>query len=99
MRGRLRDFSVLFLDRLRNSTHILGLVFHHELVVAISNWVLDCTSRDKLMPGQPKLVRNFSWFAESDWRQSRRHIYRAVPPLCAMHRNDCSAMWKVELVC
>ena len=37
MRGRLRDFSVLFLNRLRNSTHILGLIFHHELVVAISN--------------------------------------------------------------
>ena len=37
MRGRLRDFSVLFLNRLRNSTHILGLIFHHEWVVAISN--------------------------------------------------------------
>ena len=98
MRGRLRDFSVLFLNRLRNSTHILGLVFHHELVVAISNCVLDCASHYKLMPGQPKLVRNVSWYTESDWRQSRRHTYRAVPTLCAMHRNDCSEMWKVELV-
>ena len=50
------------------------------------------------MPGQPKLVRNFSWYTEGDWRQSRRHIYRTVLPLCAMHGNDCSETWKMKLV-
>ena len=89
MRGRLRDFS---------TTHILGLIFRHELIIAISNGVLNCISHYKLMPGQPKPLRNFSWYTESDWRQSHRHIYRTVPPLCAMHRNNCSEMWKVELV-
>ena len=89
MRGRLRDFS---------TTHIIGLIFRHKLIIAISNGVLNCISHYKLIPRQPKPLRNFSWYTESDGRQSHRHIYRAVSPLCAMHRNNCSEMWKVELV-
>ena len=50
------------------------------------------------MPGQPKSLRNFFWSTKCDWRQSPRHIYRTVSSLCAMHRNHCSEMWKVELV-
>ena len=90
---------MLFLDRLRNSAHILGLIFHRKLVVVISNWVLNCASRHKVMPGQPKLMRNFFWCSESDGCQSRRHIYRAVAPWCAMYRNDCSELWKMKFVC
>ena len=59
------------MDRLRSSGHILGLTFRHKLVLTVSNWVLNCGSRHKLMPGQ---------YAEGDWCQSRRHIYRAVAP-------------------
>ena len=69
------------MDRLRSSGHLLGLTFRHKLVLTVSNWVLNCDSRHKLMPGQPKLLWNFLWYAEGDWCQSRRHIYRAVAPL------------------
>ena len=72
MRERLRDFS---------TTHILGLIFRHELIIAISNGALNCISHHKLMSGQPKPLRNFSWYTESNWRQSHRHIYRTVPSL------------------
>ena len=70
MRDRLRDFS---------TTHILGLIFLHKLIIAISNGTLNCISHHKLMPGQPKPLRNFSWYTESDWRQSHRHIVRCHP--------------------
>ena len=86
------------MDRLRSSGHLLGLTFRRTLVLTVSNSVLNCGSRHKLMPGQPKLQGNFLWYAEGDWCQSRRHICRAVSPWCAMHGNDCSETWKMKLV-
>ena len=81
-----------------STTHFPGLIFRQNLIIVTSNGSLNCISHHELMPGQPKSMRNFFWHTKCDWRQSHRHIYRTVSSLCAMHRNNCSEMWKVELV-
>ena len=90
---------MLFVNRLQSSGHILGLTFCHKLVLTVSNWVLNCGSRHKLLSGQSKLLWIIFWYAALDWCQSRRHIYRAVTPWCAMRGDDCFETWKMELVC